>query len=444
MNPISPEFIAYCATLVPHIFDSYTDAEKEKVIPRIFQEFVAQMGSDQIDFQAPKLEFSPEANRKLERILRGTVVAKPSDQAPVLPEDPAMAAIISMLLGNPNWKDHLPPIRDLGSLLNAVLFKKDPEVSRTVIDWLQARLERAHLEVKSDGMREVYIRNLLAYLPFFGPEEGTILMIPMGPEGKMIHYHVERLELTPYVLGSPLVAYGLIPQEENAPPILIFKGSTYPADEGNYLSLLTDVNPFAPVGGYAFHFSAKDRIQAWLEKNVPKDSQEEEMKAEIMGASLGGALSLLTASYFPKYIAKVSAFNSPAMTSSEVGEWDLRKAELEEGQVPRVNVYLQDGDPIANFVGCCWAPDWNIFHVHSLVSEAYQAHASAYTAHEEAYIIPGDSETDNNKTGRKVWFYMQNFLMIPIFLLVLAFFPILFIVHNIVRLAKCIFCCSDD
>ncbi len=78
------------------------------------------------------------------------------------------------------------------------------------------------------------------------------------------------------------MAFGLIPNERSSPPLLLFKGTTYPTDDGCMLGLLTDLNPFASVGKYAFKIG-KNKISKWLENHTSQS------RARIYGKSLGSA-----------------------------------------------------------------------------------------------------------------------------------------------------------
>jgi hypothetical protein len=101
-----------------------------------------------------------------------------------------------------------------------------------------------------------------------------------------------------------------------------------------------------------------------------------------------------------------------------------------------VNVYLQDKDDISAFVGRCWSLDWFIYHVFSPITNKIQAHAAAFAAHPKVGVIPGDPQIENSLRGRKLWPIVQNGLYIPLFLITVAFFPLFFLVHAVIRLAK--------
>jgi hypothetical protein len=371
-------------------FSYYSKASQETIVKKIFEQVLLQRISKEGD---------------LKSFIDNVVLNQSGKTSVNLPsDDPAEAALIAMLLADPDWKQKIPDRKDLLPLILSIFWEKDPKMFQIARNWLQAKLEAAKEEIPCARMRSIYIRNLLAYYPFFSPERGDKIRLPLGEEGKLIEYEVVPIELTPSFWVTPLMAYGL--QSTEGPSFLLFKGTTYPTDEGYLQSLLTDINPFACVGSYAFQFFAKKRIEKWLVDHE---------KAEVIGASLGGSLSLQTVSYFPEKVKAVHAFNSPGMSSSEIKVWKQKTEKLNLEERPDVNVYLQSKDLISSFVGSCFALDWNIHHVYAPIEDSLQAHAAAYTAHEEAFIIPGDANSVNRSLKRRIWPIVQNILFVPFF-----------------------------
>ena len=374
-------------------------------------------------------DFQRKANPK-DIIAR--VVLNDCQVSPKLPKNPAVAGIAALLMGKSNWFAELQKA-SCTTTTCAILFKRNPQLCSEIHTWLQERLNLAVTEVPNPQMRQVYIRNLLAYLPFFSPVEGSIWNIPVGPDNSPLTYRLERIDLTPRCLGSPLVAYGLVPVGHAGELIVLLKGTPYPANEGSFFSVLADINPFACVGGYAFHFSGKNRLEKWL---IDKRKEQPEIKATVIGVSLGGSLALQTAAYLTNYISTVHAFCCPAVTSSEVKAWNKHKLKLGTGVPPAVNIYLQHGDAISSSVGRRWAPDWNTYHLFAPMNSPLQTHSAAYSAQKEAFLIPISAEGDSRTCRRRLWPIVQNFLVIPFFLIGVALLPLFCITHNIIRLAK--------
>ena len=373
-------------------FKNYSKKSQEKIVDEVFKR------SEKMDLNQT-------------RSLIKRVILSERGKGTVPPMDHPMGKMFnSLLLAESNWSEKIPSNKEVFSFLPSLLWKMDPSLFKEARNWLESKINCAAQEVPNKKMRDIYLRNLLSYYPFFSPEKGDEIRLPFGPLDSMLTYRVEPIELTPDFLGSPLMAYGLVPKIGGVSPILLFKGTTYPSDKGFYLSLLTDINPYGAVGSFAFQFSAKEKIKSWLVKQSQKGS-----KAEVMGASLGGCLSLQTAATYPGYIKAVHAFNSPGVTFDEVASWEKSK------EKPQVNVYLQGGDLISSVVGRCFAPDWRIYRVFVEGISSSQVHAAAYTAHPEAFIIPEETQQVNEELGRRFWPFVQNILLFSFFLLGSAF-----------------------
>ncbi len=399
----------------------------------VIQKAFSQMGKEHVDARDDELKLSQESEKRIKDIVDSMVLHHEDHQQEIPNSDnPHLASITSMLTSNPNWRANGFPNR--WKLISNTLFKRDPEICRSVHEWVQERLTKASVEVVNSDIRSIYVRNLLAYIPFFSPELTPEWQLPMGENGALVPYRIERIELMPRYLGSPLVAYGLIPTDNRYPPFFVLKGTSYPADDGFFFGLMSDINPFAAPGGHIFHLFAKRRIESWLKEHTGK------CKGEVVGVSLGGCLALQTASYLPQYLGRVSAFNSPAVTPRDVQAWKRNSARLHKEEKPTVNVYLQDGDPISIFVGQRWADeDWTLRRGYSRVDSIFQSHAAAFTADREACIITEDTTRDSNRWERKLWPMFQNGLFIPVFLVGIAFCILFCIVHNMIWLARTCF-----
>jgi pimeloyl-ACP methyl ester carboxylesterase len=369
-------------------FDAYSPSSQEKLVAEVFKR-------------------SQHLTMDQTNTLIGSITLSPSCVNTSSPMNhPVGEAFASFLLTESDWYGKVPSFWKVVSFLPSVLWKKDLKLMREAKSWLQANISNVSKESLNGKLGSAYLRNLISYYPYFVPEQGEKISLPMGASRFNVTYTVELIELTPSYLGSPITAYGLVPERgKKAPPILLFKGTTYPADDGFYLSLLTDINPYGSVGMLAFQMG-KEKIETWLQERT------KECKAEVMGVSLGGCLSLQTASQYPEYIKAVHAFNSPGITFDEVDAWQQSRQEK-----PEVNVYLQDGDPVSSSVGRCFAPDWKIHGVFAPATDPIQAHASTYTAHPEAFIIPEDVKSINQDMRRRFWPIIQNCLLLPAFLI---------------------------
>lgn len=192
---------------------------------------------------------------------------------------------------------------------------------------------------------EAIIGQFLSYYTFFGPQNGEKIALPIYLEGKwdLIDYTVEKIPLTPSWMGSQAFAFGLTPLLK-APPLLLFKGTSYPGDEGFGLQLLTDFNPLASVGRYLF-WLGKGNIEKWLKKGYTKSL--------VFGLSLGGALTLHAALNFPSLIESAFAYNTPALLP-----WEVKNSQEHRG----IHVFCNENDLSSN-CGFSYGRGWNVYKV---------------------------------------------------------------------------------
>lgn len=269
-----------------------------------------------------------------------------SGKAPWVPnvnfKDSRQEMIFKLIRGDiPNWKE----LTSDKKLLSAVVLLKNLTimeearglVNDILIDMFQ-QLDGQELSPQENIHMEVMISDLLSLYPYLRPNQGDKLQVPVQINGgwKLIEYDVDKITLTPSWMGSPLVAYGL--SAVDAPPLLLFKGTTYPTDEGFLLSIITDFNPVASVGSYAYKIGKK-KIATWLQ-----DHTTEENKAIIFGKSLGGALAWRTALQFPDYVQKSMCLAAPGLSLRDLKKLkSLRK----RGNLPEINIFSQKNDPVA-------------------------------------------------------------------------------------------------
>ena len=246
----------------------------------------------------------------------------------------------------------IPNLSEIFQIFKAIFWKKDEALLNEGKNLLYSLLEDIFLSVNEKQLSEeqsfhleVIIGDLLSLFPFLSLQDGQTLKVPVYIKGSwhLIKYQVKEIEMTPKWLGSPIVAYGLIPLEETdlnaseAPPLLLYKGTTFPTDKGFILSLLTDFNIFASIGFYAFYLG-KDVVGDWLHTNTHGGKN----KAHIYGKSLGGAQSRRTAIYYPHLTEKVMAYGAPNPSSAEI---DQLNNLLDEGRAPKIYMFSQENDP---------------------------------------------------------------------------------------------------
>lgn len=315
---------------------------------------------------------------------------------------PAVQAIYSSLFTD------LPVAFDPKEILSFAFVEQDPFLLKKMRELLQLTLLKIYEQLGDYHLsHELFIGHVLSYLPFFGVEEGELFEIPIHYKNKwhLAKYKAHKIYLTPHALGSRIVSIGLSTDE--APDLLLFKGTSYPSDEGFALSVLTDINPGYSVGGLAFRFGKKN-IAKWLQSRQVK----------VFGLSLGGALALHTAKEFPDHIDSVFAFNPPALLP-----WELKQSQAQ----PQVHVVYHEND-IIPLTGFKWGNGWNLYRIYlNKKMNFMRSHFKCFVARKNHIILRSNPLRDEQKRERK-------FLASLHFVLSFFLFPIAGLIH---------FCCSN-
>jgi len=329
--------------------------------------------------------------------------------------------ILQILQGN------VPPLKELlkdRTLLAAILWKKNPQLLdeakdlvQKILSDLNTHLKNPHLTESDSFHIEMIIGDLLSLYPFLGPKNRESLHVPIrvNNEWLFVEYKVEKIFLTPPLIGSPITDYGLTAPD--APPLLLFKGTTYPTDKGFALSLLTDLNPFGSVGAYAFGIGKK-KIQIWLENNCSNQ------KALVFGKSLGGAHAWQSALTFPNQVQKVMAYGAPGFSLFDL---DNLKKLKKQNKLPEINIFCQENDPFPYFD---WAAKEGVNYyqvIGSKIRKGIIAHADMYSTHEKCIIL----KTDPNISGKATRIVSTTFRGVLSF----AVFPPVLLLHIICTVA---------
>lgn len=305
-------------------------------------------------------------------------------------EDQLQKLIFNALRGE------LPPVRSLtgeGALLSSIVWQQDPKVfdkARSVIADIFVdmgkQLEGQKMDDASNLHMEMVVGELLSLYPFLAPVQGEKISIPMLVQGewKLIPYVVDEISMAPTWMGSPLTAYGLHSEEKGAPPILLYKGTTYFADKGAFQSILTDFNPLASVGRYGFRMG-KGSIKKWLDANTT------DKKAVVYGKSLGGAQAWRTALHFPKQVDKVMAYGAPGFFPDERSR--LRSLE-KKGELPTLNFFCQANDYVP-YSDLSSDKGVNYYEVlgGKIKGNPIGAHADVYATHARSAVLRMEPET---------------------------------------------------
>jgi hypothetical protein len=297
----------------------------------------------------------------------------------------------------------------------ALFHKKDSELLLAIQKELErftvllVEALRAGVTPAQEKLIAIVFGHILTIYPFLEPQT-KILKIPQknAKQYELVDYNIERLELTPPWLGSPLTAFGLTPNEVSGPSLLLFMGTPQFTASGALLSLWSDVAPGCSVGEFVFRLFAKKKIASWLNK-VEGD-------VKVYGKSLGGSLGILTACTFPEKIAELHAYSPPAPFGRVLQSYDLQQKEKKKS--PQICIYWQANDFIPLF-GSGFHKDWTILY---LVPEKKQnwflAHIRSVPALNYLKVYYADPAIKNRKILRKALILLSQFLMVPIFLFV--------------------------
>lgn len=146
-----------------------------------------------------------------------------------------------------------------------------------------------------------YLSKSVAYHICPSTKEISLSVLVDG-EMKFVTYSIEEI---PLWMG--ITAYGLKPNDENAPPILLFCGTTpYPSGRGAGMTLVADLDPSGI--GYQLFQRGSPSIEHWLQTNTKKKN------AIVTGHSLGGALATYATVYHSKHVSQCVTFNGTAVS----------------------------------------------------------------------------------------------------------------------------------
>lgn len=357
---------------------------------------------------------SPLSHRIQELILSPSTPWTPNITTDRL--SPLQNNLLKIIQGDPLSLAELSPKK---KLLISVMSTRNQELldeARTLIQQLLLDVHAHLLQEKNTNNifhLEAIVGELLSLYPFLHPPENEVLQVPIrssSGQWEQVAYTVNPIRLTDATLGSPMTAYGLV--AEDAPPLLLFKGTTYPADKGFALSLLTDLNPMQSVGGLAHRF-AENSLIGWLKKNT------QSQKARVFGKSLGGSLSLLTAIKWPEYIEQVTTYGAPGLTSLDAQKLhSLKKQKC----LPKIQAFCQEGDPIP-YTDCAAAEAIDYYLVLGQKDlQGPQAHAEMYTTHRQSAILRLNPNASSKQLTRTAMSTLRFVLSITLFPVLVIFY----------------------
>lgn len=334
-------------------------------------------------------------------------------------------------------------------VISAVFLKRDRALTQGMRLAFQQGFHHIFKQLQNAGINpeqnplefeqvQLYLSNCLALLPFGDINPYESIAIPQWINGSwhMIEYSVHPIELTRtsgfkslFIQDQDRVfAYGLEPiQNTMAQPHLLFMGTTYPAGQGFWSQIKTDLEGFETAGKQLYR-NSHEKIRQWLER--------QSQKAHVCGISLGGSLSLLLAIHQGEHISRVDALNPPGLYSS----WHRSRFDLWDDlqEKPLVIVQKNKIDPVSLFGE--WKEDWTVIDVTPPEDKegpnSTAAHAMNYAGLKDTQFQIVDTQLDNEeRRTRNFIFYIltRSFVyycfFVPYFYVALPIFR--FISNNI-------------
>lgn len=181
------------------------------------------------------------------------------------------------------------------------------------------------------------LTKVIAYRNLQVGQKIPVPIVPKSGDTRIVIYHVDKV----FDLNAEMPAFGLVPSDIKAPPILLFRGTDLSFTLKGMASVFADLDLNGP--GLSIFYMAQDDLHNWLEKVSNSHS-----KARIMGYSLGGSFTQYTCIHEHELICKDKqfpsvAFNQPGISEDLVIKWH----KLKEEEKPPLKGYVTEGDMVS-------------------------------------------------------------------------------------------------
>ncbi|WP_051131910.1 alpha/beta hydrolase family protein [Legionella tunisiensis] len=356
---------------------------------------------------------------------------KPVD-APTAQEQANIIARNALRLLMMGWQDGWKDLLSL-QVIKAVFLRRDPELMRGMRLAFQEgfrhiceQLQSANVSPENAPLQfkqaQLFLSNCLSLLPYgdINPYESISTPQWINEHWELVEYKVVPIELTPtrgfkalFIKDEDRVfAYGLEPiNQPLAEPHLIFMGTTYPAGQGFFSQIKTDMEAFETAGKKLYRSGYK-KIVEWLDRQT--------QKAHVCGISLGGALAELLAIHQGEKLSRVVVLNPAGLyfpwRKSRFDRWD------ELTQKPSVCIQKNKGDPVSPFG--IWKEDWDVVEVIPPKDKegpnALAAHAMNYAGLAETRFLGADTKADNEARRKRNFSFIQ---WCEVYFIILLWFP---------------------
>lgn len=156
-------------------------------------------------------------------------------------------------------------------------------------------------------------------------EQAFTLQIP--GIAKPVSYRFGRMvEFGNSPIGGSLRAFSMLPDEESAPPIIVFHGTKTNVFTDVHMAntLLADIDPRG-IGRSALNLFGT-KLERPLDRFFDETTENGTQKAIVIGHSLGGAIAELAAIYKPSAVERAILFNAPGVHIAAFRKSEAEKA----------------------------------------------------------------------------------------------------------------------
>lgn len=299
-------------------------------------------------------------------------------------------------------------------LLSATLIVRNRQFSQDSFNALSEKIASSSADPDlSDLKKDLILYNALSYLAYAAPQEGQIISI------KGIDYSIQKIALTSGWVSSTYYAYGLKPvTDKNAQSILIFQGTTTPADHGFLAGALADTRPVGAVGTQLYA-RGQEQIQNWINTEY----QQTQKRVLCTGQSLGGALSLHAHIHQPDAV-DFFIVNPPTLTNREKEIYEKNSAHFPDDNTRTLTVVSHLNDPVLS-LGSLYLPEGTKIYRHGDKNEnGLIAHAKAPDCSQDAPELHFETYDNSKRVKSYAWKIIKAFLFVAVLILHVIALPV--------------------
>jgi len=203
-----------------------------------------------------------------------------------------------------------------------------------IVEEILAKVDQIEI---SQELRKFYIQEILSkVLAYRQLDIGDSINIPdLNRKGSLIEYKIDKI----FNLGFSMPAFALTTKAQGKPSIVLFRGTHLDlTDKTGVASIIADLDLFGP--GYTAFFKIEEQLRAFF-----INQEFKKQKTMVMGYSLGGILSVYTATFFSKYIDfdNSAAFNPPGVQKK------LFNLCITQKYLKSMKVYVNQYDPVSKW-----------------------------------------------------------------------------------------------